>query len=216
MIELFKLLISWGKQHKGFAGFAALFLVILLAALFTWLSSSNASPLLATAGYIIIVAVFLLLVMLLVMVFIRGATPAKAVIYVVVHEEGNEGILIEDAKVTLLLPVPVSQLTQPNGGAVFVVQTPAWIGKLFSIRADKSGYASGESQKIKITDGRQIKLSLTPLPVHPQPPTPPLDNLQSGERSVTFNGPAERNLVMTGDHNKINPQPELPVPPEEE
>jgi len=69
----------------------------------------------------------------------RRPTTSSSVLYIVVHEEGDQTSVIADADVTLALPEPVIKRTAANGAANFTIPGEL-MGREFSLNARKDGY----------------------------------------------------------------------------
>ena len=182
MIDIFKPLIEWGKQHKGFAGFAASLIVGLLVALLIWLSASDAAPLMATARHMVL-ALFLVSSRNVDCHGICRSVPgSQATIYVTVVDENGKPV--KDAEVLLMLPKLDDDKTDEKGSAEFNVNNPAWIGETYQIKASREGYAASEPQKVKISHNVSVQFILTSLP--PQPPEKEPEEKSKDEAPLKF------------------------------
>jgi len=179
MEAFLKELIKWAARFKGFSGFAALVLLIIMG-LFSWLFSEGSfDPLIANINqldknqffWLVMVPMILLfaVVVLVIVLSYQSSTdkPSQAVLYVVVHKKGDPATLICDAQVTLVLPEPQRKTTAENGAVNFTFST-IFNGKMCEINAQKDGYQARKATRIKLKHDKHIKLDLEPTESRPQ------------------------------------------------
>jgi energy-coupling factor transporter transmembrane protein EcfT len=94
-------------------------------------------------------------------------TINSSIFYVVVHAEGDQTNVINDAEVTLALPEPVIKKSGSNGSANFTIPNE-YIGKEFAINARKVNYKT--RQPIQVVLRRQ---GYEYISLEPQPGAPP-------------------------------------------
>lgn len=87
----------------------------------------------------------------------------SSIFYVVVHVEGDQTNVINDADVTLALPEPVTKKSGSNGSANFTIPNE-YIGKDFALNARKANYKSRQPIRVVLRRQGYEYLSLEPQP----------------------------------------------------
>jgi energy-coupling factor transporter transmembrane protein EcfT len=93
----------------------------------------------------------------------------SSVLYVVVHEQGDQTSLIPEAQVTLALPEPVVKKTNTNGGTDFIISNQH-IGKEFALNARKEGYKRREPVQVILRQNAYEFIPLEPEQVRERKP----------------------------------------------
>jgi hypothetical protein len=167
-----KKLIEFATRFKGFLGFAAFILLVLIFLATYLFSQGSFDQILAgfttlsptqflSVVYLTLGLPFIIVVLLIILSFVRTAPRGRrgGVIYVVVHELGDETRGIPAVEVRVAFPEPRVDHTDDRGGTLFTFPAE-FVGREYSINASKAGYETRKPKRIKIVDGLNVPLVL--------------------------------------------------------
>lgn len=167
-------LVEFAQRFRRFLGFAALVLLIGLAAT-TYLFSQGSfdqvlggfsrlsSTQFVTIVYAVLGGLFVIVMTLIALAFVRtGTGPGRrgGVLFVYVHEDKTPTRGIAGTAVTLLLPEPKADTTDGTGTTKFVFGAEH-VGREFLCGVRHTGYLE-QSKKVTLKDGSRIMIGLKP------------------------------------------------------
>jgi len=159
-MDYIKTLAKLASRFRGYTAFAA-FLVLSFIVLFIWFFSQgsfdpiiNGFELLDKNQFFrfvltVLGLVFLAFILLIFLGYSSYDQKESAVVYVVIHEKGDQSNPISGAEVRLGLPEPIKKISQENGSVNFTISGQD-IGKRFEINAEKDGYQKRSPTKVTI------------------------------------------------------------------